>query len=97
VVSPLLFTFNATNGAIRKPFVCRTIIDDANRKPVTHIAENANAFNRLASGPAPYLLQTITREVCPANSHSMFQEAHERFCRVKTRDSRAKCRRARTV
>jgi hypothetical protein len=97
VVSPLLFTFDATNGAIRKPFVCRTIIDDANRKSATHIAENTDAFDRLASGPAPYLLQTITREICPANSHGMFQEAHERFCRVKPRDSGAKRRCARTA
>jgi hypothetical protein len=97
VVSPLFFTLDAANGAIRKPLVCHTIIDDANRKSATRIAENADAFDRFASGPAPDLLQTITREVCPADSHGMFQEAHERFCRVRTLDSTAKRHRARTA
>jgi hypothetical protein len=31
-------------------------------------------------------LQTITREVCPANSRGMFQEAHERICRVQNHE-----------
>jgi len=56
VISPQLFTLDAANGAIRKPLVCHAIIDDANRKPVDHIAENANAFDRFASRPTPGLL-----------------------------------------
>jgi hypothetical protein len=82
MISPLFFTLNATNGAIGTPLVCHTIIHNANRKRATQISENTYAFNLLASGPAPDQLQTITREVCPANSHGMFQEAHERFCRI---------------
>jgi hypothetical protein len=82
VISPQFFTLNAANGAIRKPLVCQPIIDDANRKSTTRIAENADAFDRFASGPTPGLLQTITRQVCAADSHRMFQETHERFCRV---------------
>jgi hypothetical protein len=82
MVSSLLFAPNATNGAICKPLVGHAILDDADRKTAAHVAENPDAFNRLASGPTSYLLQTIPREVCPANSHGMFQEAHERYCRV---------------
>jgi hypothetical protein len=82
MISPPFFALNATDGAIRKPLVCHTTIDDANRKPAIQISENAYAFNLLAPGPAPDLLQAITREVCPANSHGMFQVAHERFCRI---------------
>jgi len=81
VISPQLFTLNAANGTIREPLVCHAIIDDANRKPVTHIAENADAFDRFASGPTPDMLQAITREVCAADCHRMSQETHERFYR----------------
>jgi hypothetical protein len=76
VVPPELFALNATNGAIGKLFLCRTIIDHMERKPAAQILENAKSLNCLASGPKPDLL-TVSRQICPANSDSMSQEAHE--------------------
>ena len=88
VISPQFFTLDAAKGAIRKPLVGHPIIDDANRKPVTHIGQNADAFDRFASGPTPGLLQTITREVGAADCHGMFQETHQRFAAVRYRPVR---------
>jgi hypothetical protein len=71
VVPPELFALNATNGAIGKLFLCRTIIDHMERKPAAQISENAKSFNCLASGPKPDLLKAVSRQICPANSDSM--------------------------
>jgi hypothetical protein len=81
-ISPQLFALNTTNGTIGNPLVGHAVIDDTNRKSAPRISENANAGYRLASGPTPDMLQTISREICPANSDRVFQETHEQFYRV---------------
>ena len=75
---PELFALNATNGAIGKLFLCRTIIDHMERKPAAQIPENVKSFNYLASRPKPDFLKAVWRQIWPANSDSMSQEAHEK-------------------
>ena len=65
-------------AAIGKLFLCRTIIDHMERKPAAQIPENVKSFNYLASGPKPDLLKAVWRQIWPANSDSMSQEAHEK-------------------
>jgi len=76
VVAPLLFALNATNGAIGDPFLGRAIIDHLDRKGAARACEHAKFFDGLASGPKPELLEAVSRQICPANSHGVFQEAH---------------------
>src|SRR5258708_23294816 len=76
MVAPLLFALNATNRAIRDPFLGRAIIDHLDRKGAARDCEHAKLFDGLASGPKPKLLEAVSRQICPTNSHGVFQEAH---------------------
>jgi hypothetical protein len=76
MVAPQLFALNATDGAIGHSFLGRAIIDHMDRKGAARACENAELFDRLASRPKPELLKAISRQICPANSHGVFQEAH---------------------
>jgi hypothetical protein len=82
VIAPKLFALNATNGAIGKLFLCHTIIDHMERKPAAQIPENAKSLNCHASEPKPDLLKAVSRQICPTNSDSMSQEAHEKQFRA---------------
>jgi hypothetical protein len=67
---------NATNGTIGNPFFGRAVFDHMDRKPTAQVPQNAKSFNALASWPKPDLLQAVSCQICPANSHGVFQEAH---------------------
>jgi hypothetical protein len=76
MVAPEFFALNATNGAIGNLFLGHAIVDHVDRKSAAQVAEDAKSFHRLASGPKPNLVQAVARQICPTNSHGMFQEAH---------------------
>ena len=76
MVTPEFFALNATSRAIGNLFVGRAIADHMDRKSAAQVAEHAKSFHRLASGPKPDLLQAVSRQIRPTNSHGMFQEAH---------------------
>src|SRR5260221_9963944 len=60
MVAPLLFTLNATNGAIGDPFLGRSIIDHLERKGAARACENAKLFVALTSRPKPTIMEADT-------------------------------------
>ena len=76
MIAAQLLALNAADRAVGYPLFGPAIIDHMDREAAARLGEHADFLDALASGPKPDLMKAVSRQICPANSHGVSQEAH---------------------